>query len=161
MARFRVDGLDSLIDMMRKYDQTSGAIAEDVLMAGAGAVRDAWRRAADEKDHRVTGDMINSIGFPRSPKDIGGILTIDIYPQGKDSKGIRNAEKAFILHYGSSKLPGSRWVDLADQYSEEMAPAAMQAVFDDYIENGQVPGAAARANAGGGANGGGINRRRG
>ena len=80
--------------------------------------------------HRDTGAMIESIGYARPTAGIESAKSIDIYPQGVDGKGVRNAEKAFILHYGTSKIPGSRWVDDADRYSEETAPEAMAAVWD-------------------------------
>ena len=79
--------------------------------------------------------MIASIGFPRTPKDAGSIRSIDIYPQGKDKRGIRNPEKAFILHYGTKKIKGSRWVDDADRYSEETVVPAMIRVWDNYLKD--------------------------
>lgn len=149
MARFDMSGLDELIDDMRRMGEMSGEAAPAVLMAGAEAVKLSWQRAADEFDHRVTGDMIESISYARSPRDVGEALIIDIYPQGRDSRGIRNAEKAFILHYGSSKLQGSHWVDVADRYSEETAVPAMEDAWGEFIESGRVPSVA----AGGGQSG--------
>lgn len=138
MARFDMSGLDPIIDQMRALGEESGEVAEAMIMAGAEQVKQAWRRAADEYDHRVTSDMIDSIGHPREPKKTGDALTIDIFPQGKDHKGVRNAEKAFILHYGSSKLQASHWVDAADQYSEETVVPAMTEIWEKFIETGRV-----------------------
>jgi hypothetical protein len=82
---------------------------------------------------RHTGDMINSIGYRKKPDEIQGIKRVDIYPQGKDRKGIRNAEKAFYLHYGTSKLPATNWVDEADELSADPVQAVMEEEFELFL----------------------------
>lgn len=139
MARFDMSGLDEMIREMRRMGETSGEAAKAMLQAGAEAVKAAWQRSAEEHGLRDTGDMITSIGFARDPKEIGGVLSIDIYPQGKDRHGVRNAEKAFVLHYGTSKIPPTRWVDDADHYSESTAITAMQSIWDEFVATGKVP----------------------
>ena len=135
MARFDVSGLDETIEEMKRLGQMTGQTADAMLMAGAEEVRKAWRQSAEEHRHRDTGDMIASIGFARKPKEIGSILTIDIYPQGKDKRNVRNAEKAFILHYGTTKIRGSRWVDDADKISEQTVVPAMIRVWEQFLQN--------------------------
>ena len=135
MARFDVSGLDETIEEMKRLGQMTGRTADAMLMAGAEEVRKAWRQSAEEHRHRDTGDMIASIGFARKPKEIGSIRSIDIYPQGKDKRNIRNAEKAFILHYGTTKIRGSRWVDDADKISEQTVVPAMIRVLEQFLQN--------------------------
>lgn len=135
MARFDVSGLDETIEEMKRLGQMTGQTADAMLMAGAEEVRKAWRQSAEEHRHRDTGDMIASIGFARKPKEIGSIRTIDIYPQGKDKRNVRNAEKAFILHYGTTKIRGSRWVDDADKISEQTVVPAMIRVWEQFLQN--------------------------
>lgn len=135
MARFDVSGLDETIEEMKRLGQMTGQTADAMLMAGAEEVRKAWRQSAEEHRHRDTGDMIASIGFARKPKEIGSIRTIDIYPQGKDKRNIRNAEKAFILHYGTTKIRGSRWIDDADKISEQTVVPAMIRVWEQFLQN--------------------------
>lgn len=134
MARFETEGIDEIIDALVRMGEESGPIADEMLMVAAEEVKTSWQIAAGLHGHRVTGDLISSIGYPRAPKTISGIRTIDIYPQGKDRKGVRNAEKAFILHYGTSKNPGSRWIDDADKESGPRVQRAMEAVFDKHFE---------------------------
>ena len=138
MARFDMSGLQPVIDEMRKLGEESGEAAEAVLMAGAEGVKRAWRMAAEKHGHVAFGDMLNSIGYARHPQKTGDALSIDIYPQGKDRKGVRNAEKAFVLHYGTSKLAGSHWVDTADAYSEREAIPAMVETWESFIETGKI-----------------------
>lgn len=134
MARFETKGFDDLLAEMKRLGELSGDVADRMLLAGAEQVKEAWKVSAERHRHRDSGDMINSIGFPRKPKDAGGIRSLDIYPQGKDHKGVRNAEKAFVLHYGTSRNPGSHWVDDADAASGEPVMAAMTAIWDKHLE---------------------------
>lgn len=133
MARFDTSGIEELLTQMRNMGQDSGKVAREMLIAGAEAVKTAWQRSAEAHGLRDTGAMIESIGYPRGPKKAGDILSIDIYPQGTDSKGVRNATKAFVLHYGTSKIPATRWVDDADAESANTVPPAMQAVWDAFL----------------------------
>lgn len=133
MARFDTSGIDDIIDQMRRMGEMTGEMADEMLLAGAEEVKEAWRQSAIQHDLKETGDMIESIDYAREPIRVGDVKAIDIYPRGKDRKGVRNAEKAFRLHYGWSKFIGTRWVDDADRWSEETAPAAMREVFEKYM----------------------------
>lgn len=137
MARFDTSGLDEAVKWMDHMGELTGEMADAMLIAGAKAVREAWRESAERHRHRNTGDLIASIGYARKPKTVENVRTIDIYPQGKDRKGVRNAEKAFILHYGRQLNDGSRtgslWVDDADRTSERTVTPAMLEVFDEYM----------------------------
>lgn len=139
MARFDMSGLDDTIREMQRMGEQSGKAAKAMLQAGAEKVKAAWRKATEAHELVDTGDMLESIGFRREPKQIGDALSIDIYPQGKDRKGVRNAEKAFILHYGTSSRAATRFIDDADAMSEAEAIPAMEAVWDEYIKTGSVP----------------------
>ena len=132
MARFDMSGLDEVIAEMEAQGDLIGPAADAMLMAGAEAVKQAWQQAAEQHGHRDTGAMIDSIGYASAPKTIGDAKTIDIFPQGVDGKGVRNVEKAFILHYGTSRRPGSRWVDTADAICEGTVVPAMTAVWESY-----------------------------
>lgn len=139
MARFEVEGMDEIIRQMRSMQQLTGKVAEAMLMAGAEEVREAWRESAEKHKHRDTGQLIESIGYPRKPKAASDMLSIDIYPQKKNDRGIRNAEVAFVLHYGTTKMPGSGWVDDADTISGPNVTSAMQRIWAEYLETGKAP----------------------
>lgn len=130
MARFDVSGLDGVIAEMSRRQQLAGPLADKMLTVGAEKVKEAWKRSAEEHGHRATGAMIESIGYKSPKQGSTDVRTVDIYPQGKDARGVRNAEKAFLLHYGTSKMRGSRWVDDAERYSEETAIPAMREVWE-------------------------------
>lgn len=145
MARFDVTGLEQTIKSMEELGEHSGKVATAMLMAAAGEVRTAWQDAIVSFDHigkykkRKGGEMLASVGFPRKPKDVKGIMGIDIYPQGVDSKGTRNAEKAFIAHYGRKHQKGTGFVDVADQNSAQPVYNVMTEIWDEFLQTGKVP----------------------
>lgn len=154
MARFNTTGLDDVLADMKRLGELTGETANKMLMAGAEQDKQAWRQAAEKHRIRDKEALIDSIGFARKPKDVGGIKTIDIYPQGKDAKGVRNAEKAFILHYGTSGsdsenakrkrkkvdkrpgpgIPGTHWVDDADEMAAPLVTQAMTEIWDNHLK---------------------------
>lgn len=135
MARFEVTGLDDLIERMKQKEVSlRGECADKMLLAGAEVVREAWRASAERHGLRDTGAMIDSIGYAQSPSTVGDVRSIDIYPQGVDSTGQRNAEKAFIINY--RKKPGAKgkgWVEEADRDCDGTVLDAMERVFDEWI----------------------------
>jgi hypothetical protein len=139
MARFEIQGMDEIIDQMKSMQLLTGKVAEAMLMAAAEDVRVAWRESAEEHGHRDTGQMIASIGYPRKPTAASDALAIDIYPQGKNTGGVRNAEVAFVLHYGTRKMPGSGWVTDADAKSSPKVTATMAEIWSNYIRTGELP----------------------
>lgn len=145
MARFDVTGLEQTIKNMEEMGEASGEVAKAMLMAAAGEVRTAWQDAIVQFDHigkykkRKGGEMLASVGFPRRPKSVKGIMSIDIYPQGVDSRGVRNAEKAFIAHYGRVHQTGTGFVDVADENSTQPVYNTMTTIWDEFLETGKVP----------------------
>lgn len=134
MARFKTDGLDDIFKDMEAHAELTGETADKMLLAGAEVVKQEWKKSAERHNHRVTGDMISSITYPKKTQNIRDIKSIDIYPQGKDRKGIRNAEKAFILNYGTTKIAGSHWIDEADAASETPVYNVMEKIWNEYLE---------------------------
>lgn len=139
MARFDTSGLQELINEMRRLGEAAGPVAEAMTLAAAEEIAAAWRKSAEEHNLRDTGAMIASIGYPRGVEKIGDVCAVDIYPQGKDASGTRNAEKAFILHYGTSRIKPTYWVDDADKYSGPRVQARLEQIWGEYLETGKVP----------------------
>lgn len=147
MARFDTSGIDKIVQELQRMGQSTGQLAEAMVDAAVIEIRDSWQETADEFGFRDTGAMIESIGFPEPVKKAGDALYRDVYPQGKDRKGTRNALKAFILHYGgyggiggNNRLPASNWVDVADEKAGPRVQAALEKIMDEYNESGgKVP----------------------
>lgn len=133
MARFDASGLDDIVRQMAAIGELASETADEMLIAGAKEVAEGWKEAAEQYGLKDTGDMIKSIK-PTRAKTLGGVRTIEIYPQGKDRKGVRNAEKAFLLHYGTSSIKAKRWVDKAEQISAETAEKAMRETWEKELK---------------------------
>lgn len=125
-------GLDEVYREMQQEGETVGETAKKMLEAGGKECVKAWKIAIGMHGHsgegisgRATGDMINSVGIKFKKIKMNGMRIAEIYPLGKDRHGVRNAEKAFILHYGRSNMKGDRFVDDAERIAEEEAVPAM------------------------------------
>lgn len=135
----KVQGMDELYDEWRKLEKDAEPLATAMVQAGAEVVKKSWKEAAEAYGLRDTGAMIESIGFDADPVNFGSSIEIEVLPQGKDASGTRNAEKAFIQHFGSTRIPRTGWVDTAEQWASEDALDAMEKIFDQYINTGVVP----------------------
>lgn len=134
MARMDLAGLDDVFDQLTMAGEGIDETAQQMLEAGAGICVEAWKRSIGSHGHVKTGDMQRSVGVKYKKKN--GALSAEIYPLGKDRKGVRNAEKAFVLHYGRSNITGSRFVDDAEAEAEQPAADAMQEVWNKRKEGG-------------------------
>ena len=134
MARLDTSGIDDIIDSMVRAGEGVGELADEILLAGAEEVKEAWKESAKEHEHVDTGDMLNSINYSNKPTTSGDARQIDIYPQGRDRKGVRNAEKAFILHYGSSSIKATHWVDDADKKAAPKVEQKIVEIYDEYLK---------------------------
>lgn len=139
MALLTIKGMDDLYDAWRKLEKDADPLATAMVQAGAEVVKAAWKEAAEAHGLRDTGAMIDSIGFNAKPESFGGTKEIEVYPQGKDKKGVRNAEKAFIQHFGSTRVPRTGWVDTAEEWASDDALDAMENIYNQYLDTGVVP----------------------
>lgn len=137
MARFSTDGIDQIAAEMAWMGEAAGEVADEMLLAGAEEVKRVWKETAERHGYRETGDMIESIRADKAPKsDANDVRRINVYPRGEDRKGVRNAEKAYVLHYGTSKIHGSHWVDEADQDADPMVQDVFEKIWDRHLKGG-------------------------
>lgn len=150
MARFDTSGLDDLISEMQRMGETGGEVARTMVNAAVKEIAASWRETAEEHGFRDTGAMIDSIGYPEPVGSIGDALYRDVYPQGKDRKGVRNAEKAFLLHYGTSRIRPAYWVDEADAKAGPRVQERLEEIWGEFLETGRVPSVPDAAGSAGG-----------
>ena len=128
MAYLKWAGLDEVYREMQQAGATAGETAQRMIEAGGQECVKAWKLAIGMHGYVKTGAMQQSVGIKFVNKN--GRRCAEIYPMGKDSRGIRNAEKAFILHYGRSNLPGDHFVDEAEQIAEAEAIPVMTEIWN-------------------------------
>lgn len=134
MASFKTSG-DVLEDIAKELSQLGEAIdgdlGQEMLDEGAKIITSEWKRSINKHDHMDSHSMVKSVGVAKGTK---AKKFRDIFPQGKDEKGVRNAEKAFIAHYGKSGQLGTHFIDDAEANAKAEVAVAMQEKLDKYIE---------------------------
>lgn len=135
MAYLKWSGLDEIYKEMQRMEQTTGEVAQRMIEAGGQECIKAWKIAIGMHGHsgkgisgRATGEMMDAVGIKFVKKQ--GRRCAEIYPLGTDSKGVRNAAKAFILHYGRSNMQGDHFVDDAEQIAEAEAIPVMIDIWE-------------------------------
>ena len=131
MARMRVSGAELELkenlsrDMIRRMVEAGGKVADDRMKAVTRAHM-----------HVRTGDMLEAIKPTPYREWFGGGAT-EVYPQGDDRKGVRNATKAYVINYGRGRRKrngrmGDKFITNDEKATEEAVRQAMEA------ENGRL-----------------------
>ena len=128
MARMEFSGTEEMMDALFAESEKLEKRATEMLGKAGEVVVKAWQDAIEEHGHVDTGAMRDSVRASKIKKN-GDAYTSSIYPHGRDSHRAGNAEKAFILHYGTSKIKGDHFVDDAEERAEEAAEAAMEEIW--------------------------------
>ena len=128
MARMEFSGTEEMMDVLFAESEKLEKRATEMLGKAGEVVVKAWQDAIEDHGHVDTGAMRDSVRASKAKKN-GDAYTSSIYPHGRDSHRVGNAEKAFILHYGSSKIKGDHFVDDAEERAEEAAEAAMEEIW--------------------------------
>ena len=115
-----------LQDLFRESERVARK-APAMLEAAGRVMVGSWRDAITEAGHAPLG---NSVQASKPKKDKNDAYTTTVYPRGKDKRGTRLAEVAFVLHYGTSKRPGDHFVDRAEDLAEAPAQEAMARVWE-------------------------------
>lgn len=116
MASIKFRGLKEIeIAYMSQAEGTAEKV-ERMLVSGAQINTQAQKKSIEQHNLIDTKSMMNSVRPTKVKKSAIGAV-IYVYPQGKDNKGVKNAAKAFIKEYGTSKTPGTRWMTAANESS--------------------------------------------
>ena len=137
MATLRVNGFE-LID--QQFNRMGRPMIRRIVEAGARAAEKRMAENTEKAGHgppgksrRATGEMLASIGRNEYREFLGG-GSVDVYPQEKDSRGVRNATKAYVLNYGRGRgLKGDKFITGDESQAEQLVQEAMQAESDRLI----------------------------
>lgn len=137
MGLLHVEGIDDMTRMLDKISALDeGKVVEDMLKEGAKDVEKAWTDNIIKRDYRDSRKMLLKVNTGRVKKNQWGRFNTT-YPFGVHVRRwgkVRNAAKAFYLHYGFPGYTGTRWVDDVEKDASKTAPDTMQKVFDKFIE---------------------------
>ena len=129
MAKFELTGLGDIEKMLLNRETTVTAAVPDMIQAGADELIKAEQEEIERLKLVDTGDMKKSVKATKIRNtDSGGF--VEVYPQGKDRKGVSNATKAFVAQYGKSGMSARPWLTAARAKSGEKVSAAIRKVWD-------------------------------
>ena len=135
MPELKYDGIKDVIKEMVAMGERTGEGAHRMLHVAAERMKSEWLETIDRYDFIKSREMRDKVGYPRKPKEVEDVLSIDVYPQGKDSKtGVRNAEKAFILHYGRKNMVATHFVDHIISSSSEEIEQLMIKTWQEFLD---------------------------
>jgi hypothetical protein len=138
MARFSVNGFELVEDQLSRMGRP---MIRKIVEAGADAAAKRMAENTERRRHLRTGDMMNSIG-PNEYREYLGGGSVDVYPQGDDRYGMRNATKAYVINYGKGRKTtkrgrpnktGDKFITGDESKAEEIVVQAMQAESDRLI----------------------------
>lgn len=137
MARIYYDGLDDRIKQFDNMAKGLTQVAEKSLRAAAKEYEKGRQTEAERRGFRDSGSMIKNIKVGRKKNPYSDVGKMTVYSRGKDEKGVRNAEKEFLLHYGvkrggrKNSITASHWIDAAEAKAQRAADNAMEKVWDE------------------------------
>lgn len=112
MASLNVTGLDKVMQFMYKYTlkQNVDAMAKKAVESCRGKIVSATKASISmsERGAHSTGSVAASIDATQTRINAYGAYLV-ARPTGRDSKGVRNGEKAAYLEYGTPTLPARPW----------------------------------------------------
>ena len=132
MAKFNTVGLDDVQDAMLRRDQATLEAIPEMLAAGGAVMQKAQQDEITStfKGKRGTGDLARSIIISKIKEKDGG-KSVEIYPDGTDRHGVRNATKGFVLQYGRKNMPARPWFTAANTKAADDVTAEMRRVWEE------------------------------
>jgi HK97 gp10 family phage protein len=132
MAKFNVVGLDDIQNAMLRREAATVEAVPEMLKAGGAVMQKAQKDeiTATFKGKRGTGDLARSIIISKIKEKDGG-KSVEIYPDGTDRHGVRNATKGFVLQYGRKNMPARPWFTAANTKAADDVTAEMRRVWEE------------------------------
>lgn len=123
MAKIGLEGLDDFQRRLMRHEQAATEAIPEMLQAGADVLIEAEKAEIERYNLIDKHKMINSVRATKVKKK-GADSYVEVYPQGKDAKGVRNATKGFIAQYGRSTQEAKPWhSDAIEKSSDEVRQA--------------------------------------
>lgn len=137
MAKLSVNGLDDLMLSLKEIASIPDDVAADMLGAEAEIVEQYQLGSASTmlRGPYSTGQTAASIGRTEVKKKAGGIRQMYVYPQGKNDKGVRNAEVAYINEYGKRGQPARPFIAVANEAAATPAVEAAAQIYDEFLKS--------------------------
>lgn len=153
MMRFHIDGLDRLSVSYASLSQISEDDLWAIIEPAANTLADKMRETISRLFTPRSGSLLGSIEVRRKLSKGGAVFALvgpndKTHPKSstgkRKSRGPRgggggsysgtNAEVAWILEYGSSRIPGRHWMETAVTETEEQILGQLETGFNAYCD---------------------------
>lgn len=137
MASITVNGFDEIIEKLDKLSQKAKVdeIAMKAVNEAKGIVANSMSNAISGSEYgpRSTGSVAASIEPTEAKVNSYGVYSV-ARPTGRDSKGMRNGEKAAYLEYGTHRMVARPWRSRAVSGVEGQAQKIMEEIVKAEME---------------------------
>ena len=143
MARLDISGIDEVLEELKRLGDPErlNEAAQKAVNAGGTVLAKEMSSAiaAVEYGKYATGSVSKSVKATRAKTNQYGVFTV-AKPTGKDERGVRNAEKAAYLQYGTPTMAARPWSEKAVREGEAKAAPVVEDVFLDEMGVGKESG---------------------
>jgi len=130
MATFDINMPDDFMDELFGLSASKTySLCEEMLSNASPTLQTSMKKRA----RKATGQMAASIKATKPRKNERGYFTV-VRPAGKDSNGVRNAEKLAIQEYGTSKQKANPLLAASVGDAEDQILTTMQNTFDKGVK---------------------------
>lgn len=128
MAKITLDGLDDVLNVLRRTAEGMTEVVDDMLTAGGEVANKAQQEAIYRHKHHRTYSMVDNVRYERPRLSLySSGRYVSSYSRGADKFGTSNQKKAFILNYSFS-----HWFDEAYEKANPQITAEMRKVWDKW-----------------------------
>lgn len=129
----RVIGADEMLKALQRLGDNMPQVERNMLKEGGQVMAGAWQYTIGQRGLILTGAMQANV--KSKARSVRGVLRAEITSEGKDAHGVRNAAKAYMLHYGTSRITATHWIQSAEDMGIPLTSAAMEEILSEAIES--------------------------
>lgn len=135
MATFSFDGVGDLMLSMQQIAEIPEDVQAEMLNTEADIVLNAIKSKGEAYGVHRTGETLAHIRKGKVKRDKDGNLCVYITFNGKNAKGTRYAEIAFINNYGKKNQAARPFFTDGIAASEDQAAKKADAVYDEWLQS--------------------------
>lgn len=118
---------------MQQLAQLPDDVQINMLEAQAEIVAQEIRRKGETYRVRRTGGTLESLRKGKVKRDKNGDMSLYIRFEGKNPRGTRYGEIAFVNNYGTSRQPARPFVTEGVRSAEQPAANAAEKIYNDWV----------------------------
>lgn len=137
MATLNTNGLEGLEMSLDELAQLPEEVERDMLLAEAGVIERAQRQKGLAYGVHRTGVTLASIAHGKVKTEDDG-KAMYVYPRGKNARGARNSEVAFINEYGKTGQPPRPFIRDANEEAVDEAVGEAEKIYNEWLDKNNL-----------------------